>query len=113
MTPFQFTPATDGVDIPAHIETKAELLAHLARAIPLPAYFGHNWDALEECLGDLTWLDRPQIILIHHDIPLANALPDQRLYLEILASAAGKSERLAVHFPGHCRTHLTRLLSDS
>jgi len=54
MTPFHFgeppqsRPNERRIEVPAHLATKAELLAFLARAFPLPAYFGHNWDALEE-----------------------------------------------------------------
>ncbi len=32
---------------------RSSLLAALATALALPAWWGRNWDALEECLGDL------------------------------------------------------------
>lgn len=112
MMPFHFTSAAaHGINVPAKIESKAELLALLARAIPLPGYFGQNWDALEECLTDLEWLNRPKIVLIHHDIPLPNAAADQRSYLEILAAAAEKSDRLEIIFPESCRAQVQRILS--
>jgi hypothetical protein len=34
---------------------KAELLRRMAAALPLPADFGHNWDALADCLRDPSW----------------------------------------------------------
>lgn len=34
-------------------QTKAEVLAALAAQWELPAHFGHNWDALYDCLTDL------------------------------------------------------------
>jgi RNAse (barnase) inhibitor barstar len=37
-------------------ETKADLLARIARAMHFPSWFGHNWDALSDCLADLSWL---------------------------------------------------------
>ena len=36
-----------------HAVTKAELMDAFARTANLPAWFGHNWDALEESLLDL------------------------------------------------------------
>jgi hypothetical protein len=35
-------------------DTKGELLTTLATALQFPSWFGHNWDALADCLGDLT-----------------------------------------------------------
>ena len=34
---------------------KEALLAHLGRALGFPDWFGGNWDALEDCLTDLSW----------------------------------------------------------
>ncbi len=35
------------------IVDKATLLVELARVFGFPDYFGHNWDALNDCLGDI------------------------------------------------------------
>lgn len=43
---------------------KDDLLARFAQALKLPAYFDRNWDALDECLSDLEWLDAPGWLLV-------------------------------------------------
>jgi hypothetical protein len=35
------------------VKDGAHLLDALGRALAFPAYYGRNWDAAEECLGDL------------------------------------------------------------
>jgi RNAse (barnase) inhibitor barstar len=36
--------------------TKRALLDEVARVLGFPPHFGRTWDALEDCLTDLTWL---------------------------------------------------------
>lgn len=37
------------------LRDKRALLDRCAVEFALPAYFGHNWDALQDCLRDLSW----------------------------------------------------------
>jgi hypothetical protein len=39
------------------VTEKASLLRTLARSLRFPDWFGGNWDALEDCLTDLSWRD--------------------------------------------------------
>jgi len=51
----------DGVD------GKRELLKRLAAALEFPDWFGYNWDALADCLADLSWLEADgYLILLEH-----------------------------------------------
>lgn len=45
---------------------KGEVLAEMARAIKAPDWFGHNWDALADALGDLSWHGAPGFVLLLH-----------------------------------------------
>jgi RNAse (barnase) inhibitor barstar len=46
------------------IHGKAELLDAFAKAMQFPNYFGKNWDALSDCLIDLSWLSNQGWVLI-------------------------------------------------
>jgi hypothetical protein len=41
--------------------------SEVGAALQLPAYFGENWPALDECLNDLSWLPGPAHVLIVTD----------------------------------------------
>jgi hypothetical protein len=73
----------------AKCQTIAGLLTECARALDFPDYFGHNWDALEECLIDLEWLPAKGYILFITDA--GYVLPDDEeeyeTFLEILRDA--------------------------
>jgi len=79
---------------------KQELLRALAHGLKFPNYFGWNWDSLEECLRDLSWLDVPGgIVLVHKHMPLTDT-KQRRIYFEILAGAqAAQRIPLRVVFP--------------
>jgi RNAse (barnase) inhibitor barstar len=60
------------------IERKEQLLNAFATALRLPESFGHNWDALEECLTDLEAGDNDgYVIYFDHIDGLLAAHPDQ------------------------------------
>ena len=72
-----------------NIARKEQLLNHVATALHFPGDFGHNWDALEECLTDLEWIDADGYVLYYdHFDPLMQAHPDQfETLVEILPDA--------------------------
>lgn len=51
----------------AEVHGKGELLAALARALDAPEWFGNNWDALADALGDLSWRPAPGYVLLLRD----------------------------------------------
>ncbi len=65
------------------VKDKTDLLKQLQSGFDLPDYFGHNWDALEDCLTDLSWIAQKEVWLIHN---AELALEDHELeaYLSIL-----------------------------
>jgi len=69
--------------------TAAGVFTEFARALGFPGYFGHNWDAMEECLADLEWLPAKGYVLLITDAQAV--LPgDEEEYetlLEILSDA--------------------------
>ena len=64
---------------------KAALLKDLASALGFPAWFGENWDALEDCLTDLSWRDALGHVLI---IERAKPGDDLGVLVDILRSSA-------------------------
>ena len=77
---------------------KASFLAAFGAALRFPGYFGHNWDAFEESLNDLSWLrDRKaKGILITYDDPdhFARAQPSEwATARDILVSAIASWQR--------------------
>ena len=48
----------------ADVKTDKELFFVIANTMHFPDYFGHNWDALDECLSDLDWLPAEGYLLI-------------------------------------------------
>ncbi|GHE36476.1 hypothetical protein GCM10017673_43850 [Streptosporangium violaceochromogenes] len=47
-----------------HITTSAEAMDAIAEALSFPGYFGHNLDALYDCLTDLKWLSPGEHLLV-------------------------------------------------
>jgi RNAse (barnase) inhibitor barstar len=47
-----------------HAHGKKDFLALIAKAMKFPDHFGGNWDALNDCLTDLEWLDGKGWVLV-------------------------------------------------
>jgi hypothetical protein len=69
--------------------TPTGLFAEFAHALEFPDYFGHNWDALEECLADLEWLPAKGYVILVTDAHAV--IPDDdeeyETLLEVLSDA--------------------------
>ncbi|HTR43015.1 MAG TPA: barstar family protein [Pseudomonadales bacterium] len=74
-------------ELAAGIKSKAALLEALSIALRFPDYFGMNWDALNECICDLSWLPPGDVILSHQDLPLSEDRSSLSIYLLILKDA--------------------------
>ena len=56
---------------------KRALIDAIAAALEFPSPFGHNWAALADSLGDLSWLPAPgYMLLLDHTQVLREAAPD-------------------------------------
>jgi len=80
--PDSLVPVLDG----RTLTDKPSLLAALGHALDFPDYYGENWDALEECLADLSWREGPVCLVIQH----ADAIPAElrATLLDVFAQAA-------------------------
>src|SRR5512140_1061646 len=90
--PFVFYESGDelGAGMLAHVRARIasvnELYDMLSEALHLPDYFGRNWNALDEVLGDLSWLAPRRVVIVHADLPEL-PLDDVRISLDVLRSA--------------------------
>ncbi len=72
------------------IRSKVAFLNACAEALAFPAYFGRNWDALADCLRDLSWAPTTAgYLVVYEDAGvLAAAAPaDFAMALDILRTA--------------------------
>ncbi|WP_256214355.1 barstar family protein [Pseudomonas sp. NFR16] len=60
-----------------------ELMRALYYLLWFPGYFGFNWDAFYDCLGDFSWLPCRKIVLVHESLPKFSRA-DLHVYLGIL-----------------------------
>ena len=113
--PTQFRdPGALVVRVPRKARGKEKLLGTLAVPLKFPKYFGWNWDALDEVLGDLTWL-KPvrRVVIVHEGLPFSPREPQLKTYLSCLVDAqtmrrAKPDElQLEVVFPAAAREAVT------
>ena len=74
--------AGGGLDVVA-IDAGADPLQSIAKALAFPEWFGGNWDALEDSLGDLSWRKGEGHVLIFSGEP-----KERQLLIDVLRSSA-------------------------
>lgn len=69
------------------------VFTEFAEKLSFPAYFGRNWAALRDCLGDLTWLPpATDYRMIVRDWPLVLAAdPDRKALLRGVLEDTGQN----------------------
>ncbi|MGD1224543.1 barstar family protein [Streptomyces krungchingensis] len=78
------------------ITDKAGFMARCVRALDLPDWFGRNWDALADVLGDPDWgpASPGRLLVVTGWRQYAKARPDEwEVAQQVLESAAGHYER--------------------
>lgn len=66
---------------------KGALLATMAQSIAAPEWFGNNWDALTDALGDMSWQPAPGYVMLLRDVNLAG-VEDEMLNNILLETVA-------------------------
>jgi len=66
------------------IDLGGEPIDAIARALGFPDWFGGNWDALEDCLGDLSWRKPPYRLVLRNFRPG----DDLGILIDVLSSTA-------------------------
>jgi RNAse (barnase) inhibitor barstar len=74
----------------AEADTRAGFFTAIARELRFPDYFGHNWDAVYDCLTDFNWLPAAGYgIVLDGYGALATAQPEQwQIALKVLGEAS-------------------------
>jgi hypothetical protein len=103
--------------VPSNLSTAQDLLASLYEGLHLPGYFGFNWDALSDCLRDLHWVSRYEVIIWHEHLPVI-AESEPKTYLDVLLDSVqswrtSDEHRLRVVFPEDCKERVVEILASS
>ncbi len=126
MAPFHYydsdLPASPALvaEIQVGIGNKKNLLLELAERLVFPDYFGVNWDALNDCIRDFSWLPPGPVVLRHRDLPLTGEVSELKKYLWVLNNVAEKKwtvpgqvlRDLHVVFPPETRDRIAALLKE-
>lgn len=85
------------------INGEDDLHVKLSEVLSFPDYYGRNWNALNDCLKDFSWINQKGITLVHTSLP--NLSVDELIiYIEIIFESVesweeGDSHYFKVIFP--------------
>jgi RNAse (barnase) inhibitor barstar len=92
------------------ISNREELFDELYRELRLPGYFGGNWDALSDCLRDLSWISARRVVIVHERVPTMDE-EAMAMYLDVLDECVNdwkgdEQHELIVAFPPGSRERI-------
>ncbi len=70
----------------SNITDVSELFNELSYKLIFPNYFGYNWNALSDCLRDLSWIKNKEIVIIHKSLPSLDE-HEFSIYIDLLYNA--------------------------
>lgn len=110
--------AFDGV-VPPGIDTDSKMMRSLAAVLKFPPYFGENWNAVDECLRNMEWIEQHRIRIIHKDVPMRANAADVSLYVRVLLDAQQSLDRglighkeLEIYFPSESRALIEQIINQ-
>jgi len=103
--------------VPVGLADRQALFRALAKELKFPAYFGRNWDALDELLRDFSWIPSQRIVIIHDELPVQMGEDNLKVYLAILIDSvkdwkSGEEHELVMVFPTTYREQIQQILHD-
>lgn len=84
----------------AKARNKGDLLEKIGHAMAFPEWFGHNWDALSDCLLDMGWRPALGFVVILKNVEMVHsrAESDFACLLKIFADVADERRSEGVPF---------------
>jgi hypothetical protein len=103
--------------LPPGLRGSQEVFDALFQHLQFPGYFGFNWNALSDCLRDLSWISQRRVVILHSDLPV---LPSDEVatYLEVMWECLrdwkpSEPHQLIVAFPDVVRSTIHGLLEQA
>lgn len=105
------------VNIPTNVRSDHDLFSLFSKELNFPDYFGDNWDALFDCLKDLSFVKEKNITIINNDIPFKNSIYDRKTYIELLVDLINHwkehyQHKIFIYFPEDCRKFVEEIINE-
>jgi hypothetical protein len=91
--------------------SKQRTLQEWAAALQFPSWFGENWDAFDDCVRDLDWMNSRRVVVIvtRADAMLPKSTRDFATLIDILLTAQKETPFMGVF---HCAPENKTALSE-